>query len=200
MSLLLALLKRCNNLTKHSNMYMRASLVVQWLRIYLALQGTAVCPLSGKIPHAVEHLSCAPPVEAVSCNCWAHILQLLSPHLATTEACEWPWSPQLESGSHLPWLTKAHISSKDSPQPKNKINNVHDLNKPYDLKMCSRKKIHDNAIKYLHHKSEFIVIWVVIQWKQKWEVLFYKCSFPVTYDAYFFWLSLFIYLSFISLM
>ena len=131
---------------------------------------------------------------------WGCELLLLSPHLATAEACAWPCAPQLESGPHLPWLTTAHISSKDSPQPKNKINNVHDLNKPYDLNMCIRKKIHDNAIKYLHHKSEFIVIWVVIQWKQKWEVLFYKCSFPVTYDAYFFWVSLFISLSFISLM
>ena len=44
--------------------YVRASLVAQWLRIHLPMQGTRVEPWSGKIPHAAEQLSpCATTTE-----------------------------------------------------------------------------------------------------------------------------------------
>ena len=39
-----------------NNKILWASLVVQWLRICLLMQGTRVRALSGKIPHAVEQL------------------------------------------------------------------------------------------------------------------------------------------------
>ena len=35
----------------------RASLVVQWLRVHLPMQGTQFDPWSGKIPQAMEQLS-----------------------------------------------------------------------------------------------------------------------------------------------
>ena len=45
----------------------RASLVVQWLRICLLMQGTAFHPLSRKIPHIVEQLSpCTTITETLS--------------------------------------------------------------------------------------------------------------------------------------
>ena len=51
-----------------------ASLVVQWLRIHLTVQGFN--PWSRKIPHASRQLSpCA--LEPAGHNSWAHALQLL---------------------------------------------------------------------------------------------------------------------------
>ena len=45
-------------------MYFRASLVAQWLRICLPMQGTRVRAWSGKIPHAAEQLGpCATATE-----------------------------------------------------------------------------------------------------------------------------------------
>ena len=45
---------------------LRASLVAQWLRIRLPMQGTWFDPWSGKIPHAMEQLSpCATTTEPV---------------------------------------------------------------------------------------------------------------------------------------
>ena len=54
-----------------------ASLVAQWLRIRLPMQGTRVEPWSGKIPHAAERLS---P--------WATTTEpaLYNPRATTTEA------------------------------------------------------------------------------------------------------------------
>ena len=49
-------------LIKLSKIKYRASLVAQWLRICLPVQGTLTCP--GKIPHAEEQLSpCATTTE-----------------------------------------------------------------------------------------------------------------------------------------
>ena len=46
-----------------------ASLVAQWLRIHLPMQGTQFEPCSGKIPHAVEQLSpCATTTEPARHN------------------------------------------------------------------------------------------------------------------------------------
>ena len=54
------------------------SLVAQWQRIHLAMQGHRFDSSSGKIPHALEQLSlCATTVEPV----------LRSPGAATPEAC-----------------------------------------------------------------------------------------------------------------
>ena len=45
---------------------MRTSLVVQWLRVCLPMQGTRFKPWSGKIPHAAEQLKpCATTTEPV---------------------------------------------------------------------------------------------------------------------------------------
>ena len=54
-----------------------ASLVAQWLRIFLPMQGHGFKPWSEKIPHAVEQLSpCTTTTEPV----------LYSPQATTTEA------------------------------------------------------------------------------------------------------------------
>ena len=50
----------------------RTSLVVQWIRISLPIQGTRFSPWSGKIPHASEQLS-------TCTHYWTHLLQLLDP-------------------------------------------------------------------------------------------------------------------------
>ena len=58
------------------------SLVAQWLRIRLSMQGTRVQYLARKIPHAAEQLSpCAWAwaLEPTCHNYWAHVLQLLKP-------------------------------------------------------------------------------------------------------------------------
>ena len=44
-------------MTNHFNFKTEASLVVQWLRVYLAMQVHQFDPWSGKIPHALEQLS-----------------------------------------------------------------------------------------------------------------------------------------------
>ena len=63
--------------------YWRTSLVAQWLRICLPMQGTGV--RSGKIPHAAEQLSpCATTTEPARPR--AHTPQVLSPCATTTEA------------------------------------------------------------------------------------------------------------------
>ena len=47
----------------------RTSLVVQWLRICLPMQGHGFEPWSGKIPHAAEQLSpCATTTEPTCRN------------------------------------------------------------------------------------------------------------------------------------
>ena len=58
---------------------MGTSLVVQWLRIHLAMKGHGFNPWSGKIPHAVEQLSlCKTTTEPI----------LQSPGAAASEALE----------------------------------------------------------------------------------------------------------------
>ena len=58
----------------------RASLVAQWLRICLSMQGTWVRALVWKDP------TCNGATKPVSHNYWACMPQLLSPHATTTEA------------------------------------------------------------------------------------------------------------------
>ena len=79
------------NLTKNPQMW--TSLVVQWLRIRLPMQGTWVQSLGQEDP------TCRRATKPTSHNCWARapqllkpacsracVPQLLSPHAATTEA------------------------------------------------------------------------------------------------------------------
>ena len=68
------------------------SLVVQWLRVRLPRQGTWVRALVQEDPTCcgatkpMYHNYCACALEPESHNYWAHVLQLLSPRAATTEA------------------------------------------------------------------------------------------------------------------
>ena len=56
----------------------QTSLVVQWLKIHLAVQGMQVQSLAGvKIPHTTEQLSpCATSKESMCCNERPQVLQL----------------------------------------------------------------------------------------------------------------------------
>ena len=69
------------------------SLVAQWLRIHLPMQGTLVRALVQEDPTCpgatkpVRHNYWACTLEPASHNYWAHVPQLLSPHASTTEAC-----------------------------------------------------------------------------------------------------------------
>ena len=82
----------------------RAFLVVQWLRIHLAMQETPIWSLSGKIPQATEQLS---------------------PHITSTEpSCCNYWSPSTQSlcptrvaHSRPNWRKPTH-NNKDPAQPR----------------------------------------------------------------------------------
>ena len=71
----------------------RASLVAQWLRIHLLMQGTQVRALVREDPPCrgatkpVRHNYWACALGPVSHNYWAHEPQLLSPRAITTEVC-----------------------------------------------------------------------------------------------------------------
>ena len=73
--------------------YVGTSLVAQWLRILLPVQGTRVRALVWEDPTCrgaakpVCHNYWACALEPASHNYWAHVPQLLSPHATTTEAC-----------------------------------------------------------------------------------------------------------------
>ena len=76
------------------------SLVAQWLRIRLPMQGTRVRALVQEDPTCrgaskpVHHNYWACAVEPASHNYWAHVPQLLSPCATTTEpTCHDYWSP-----------------------------------------------------------------------------------------------------------
>ena len=73
------------------------SLVAQWLRIHLPVQGHGFQPWSGKIPHAAEQGSRGPCLLSLHSRARepqllkpppsrAHVPQLLSPRAATAEA------------------------------------------------------------------------------------------------------------------
>ena len=105
------------NKSTNLKMYMQASLMVQWLRICLPMQGTCVRALVGEDPTCrgatkpMRHNYWACALEPESHNYWAHVPQLLKPMclesvLATREATvtrsprtatkSSPCSPQLE--------------------------------------------------------------------------------------------------------
>ena len=64
----------------HKNKRSWASLVAQWLRIFLPMQGTRVRVLVREDP------TCRGATKPMCHNYWAHVPQLLSPCAATTEA------------------------------------------------------------------------------------------------------------------
>ena len=70
-----------------------ASLVAQWLRIRLPMQGTWIWSLVQDDPTCrgatkpVHHNYWACALEPMSLNYWAHEPQLLNPWATTTEAC-----------------------------------------------------------------------------------------------------------------
>ena len=88
------------------------SLVIQWLRIRLPVQGTGVQSLVWEDP------TCRGATKPVHHNSWAHTLQLLKPMclepvpqqemLLQGEAC----APQLESSPHLPQVEKTHVQQQ----------------------------------------------------------------------------------------
>ena len=90
------------------------SLGVQWLRVHLPMQETWFNPWSGKIPHAVEHLSlCTTSTEPVCCNCWSP--RAWSPCSAAREATAWETcAPQPESSLLLTQLKKVHSQQRKS--------------------------------------------------------------------------------------
>ena len=98
----------------HWKCYSRASLVVQWLRICLPMQGTWVWAL------AWEDLTCHGATKPMRHNCWACALELASHNY-------WAHEPQLLKPMHLePVLRnkrshdneRAVHSNKDPTQPK----------------------------------------------------------------------------------
>ena len=87
-----ALMKLIIKKTKKKKIQLRTSLVVQWLRIRLPMQGPWVRALVREDPTCcratkpVHHNYWACALEPVSHNYWACVPQLLSPCATTTEA------------------------------------------------------------------------------------------------------------------
>ena len=62
------------------------SLVEQWMRIRLSMQGTRIQSLVQKDAHDLKQLSpCTTATEPTCRSDWAQAPQLLSPHAAVTE-------------------------------------------------------------------------------------------------------------------
>ena len=93
-----------------------ASLVVQWLKILLPMQGTRVRARSGKIPQAAEQLSLrATTTEPALCS-RAHEPQLLSLCATTTEACV----PRANAPQEKPLQWEARTPQRRPNTAKNK--------------------------------------------------------------------------------
>ena len=104
-------------------------LVVQWLRIHLAMQRTLVWSLVWEDPTCrgaakpMHHNFWARALEPTSCNYWAHVsracaLQQEKPLRWEIHAQQWRVVP-LSTTRDSP---KTHHSNKDPSQPQNKIN------------------------------------------------------------------------------
>ena len=100
------------------------SLVVQWIRICLPMQGMCVDPWSGKIPHATEKL-----------NLWVTSTEpeLWSPFSAIREAVAM-------RSRHNAMKSSPHASKEDPVQPKIKIKYILP-----DFKICERREETLNA-------------------------------------------------------
>ena len=109
------------------------SLVIQWLRICLQIKGTWVLSLIQEDPTChgatkpMHHSYWVHALEPMSCNYWAWMPQLLSPHALEPLICtEEPpqreaCTAQLESSPQLPKLEKAHVQQWEPSATKNKI-------------------------------------------------------------------------------
>ena len=101
----------------------RASLVVQWLRIYLPMQGTRVRALFWEDPtcHGATKPAChnywACAVEPTSHSCWAYMPQLLKP-VPRARALQQEKPRQWEAC--MPQLEKAHEQQRRLNAAKNK--------------------------------------------------------------------------------
>ena len=110
-----------------------ASLVAQWLRIRLPMQGTWVRALVQEDPTChgatkpMRHNYWACVLEPVSHNYWTHVPQLLSLH---SRACapqqekppQWEARAPQQSSPCSPQLEKAHAQQRRPNVAKNKIN------------------------------------------------------------------------------
>ena len=101
----------------------RASLVAQWLRIHLPMQGTQVWALVREDPTCcgatkpICHNYWACALEPASHNYWARVPQLLSPHATTTEALvPRARAPQEEKPPQWEALTLQRRADPHSPQ------------------------------------------------------------------------------------
>ena len=109
-----------------------ASLVAQWLRIRLPVQGTWVRALVREDPTCrgatkpVHHSYWACALEPVSHNYWAHVLQLLKPaHLEPVlcnkrSHCNEKPAPQRRVAPRSPQLEKAHVQQRRPNAAKSK--------------------------------------------------------------------------------
>ena len=110
------------------------SLVVQWLRIYLPMQGTRVRALVQEDPTChgaskpVRHNYWACTLEPASHNYWAHVPQLLKPArlepvLRNKKPLQWEArTPQQRVAPRSPQLEKARVQQQRPNAAKNKIN------------------------------------------------------------------------------
>ena len=108
--------KHLSNLKVHS---LGTSLVVQWLRIHLPVQGTQIRSLVQEDPTCrgatkpVRHNYWACALEPASHNYWAHVPQLLSPHATTTEAhAHRARAPQREATA----MRSPHAATRERPR------------------------------------------------------------------------------------
>ena len=106
------------------------SLVAQWLRICLPVQGTRVQALVQEDPTCcgatkpVRHNYWAYALEPASHNSWAHMLQLLQPtHLGSVLCNKRSHCPATKSSPRSPQLEKARMQQRRPNAAKKKKNN-----------------------------------------------------------------------------
>ena len=140
----------------------RTSLVVQWIRIHLQMQGPGFDPWAGRIPHAAEQLSpCATTAEPEGGDCWAYRLQ--------TPACDREMPPQWEacipqqkSSPRSLQSEKACEQQKRPSTTKNKL-----LILENTLKMDQRRDIkHWMLWEYWRIKNMRELFFIILTWRR----------------------------------
>ena len=113
----------------NKNEWIGTSLVVQWLRIHLLMQGHKFDPWSRKIPHAVEQLSpWAPSIEPV----------LQSPGMVTTEP---PCYDQRSHRNEKPLITTTRESLRSNKDPAHTRTGAHTPLPQHSTKIILKKKL-----------------------------------------------------------
>ena len=92
--------------------FLGISLVVQWLRIHLPMQGTVVQSLIWEAP------TCHMPTKAMHHNYWAGVVQLLKPKRSRACALQQEKPPQRET--QAPQVEKAQVQQQRSSTAKYK--------------------------------------------------------------------------------